>query len=85
LIQSFNENLVLLTDSADLAIVDLLAGVTELFLAEHLPLKHLLAGIIEFFVEHIPCYLHSYVLARLSADARHKLFSNLAVFAAPVL
>ena len=29
LIQSFNENLVLLTDSADLAIVDLWAGVTE--------------------------------------------------------
>jgi hypothetical protein len=81
LIQSFNENLVLLTDSADLAIIDLWAGVTELFLAEHLPLKDALAGIIEFFAEHIPCYLHSYVLARLSAEARFKLFSTLAVLA----
>ncbi len=81
LIQSFIKTLVLLTDSADLAIVDFWAGVTELFLAEHLLLKDALAGIIEFFAEHIPCYLPSYVLARLSAEARHKLLSNLAVLA----
>jgi chorismate synthase len=79
LIHSFNENLVPLTDSVDLAIVDLWAGVTELFLAENLSIKDSLAGIIEFFAEHIPRYLHDYVLARLSAYARHKLFSTLAV------
>ena len=81
MIHSFNENLVLLTDSADLAIVDLWAGVTELFLNENLPIKDTLTGIFEFFTEHIPHYLHDYVLARLSAEARHKLFSTLAVFA----
>ncbi len=81
LIQSFNENLVLLTDSADLAIADLWAGVTELFLTEDLPIKESLAGIFEFFAEHIPCYLHDYVLAMLSDSSRQKLFSNLAVLA----
>ena len=81
LIHSFNENLVLLTDSNDLAIADLWAGVTELFLAEEIPIKETLAGIFEFFNQHIPRYLHTYILARLSADARLKLFSNLAVFA----
>jgi hypothetical protein len=81
LIHSFNEKLVLLTDSADLEIVDLWAGVTELFLAENLPIKETLAGIFEFFAQHIPRYLHDYVLARLSAQARHKLFSTLAVLA----
>ena len=81
LIHSFNENLVLLTDSNDLAIVNLWAGVTELFLAEEIPIKETLAGIFEFFNQHIPRYLHTYVLVRLSAQARYKLFSNLAVFA----
>ena len=81
LIQNFNENSVSLTDSQDLAIVDLWAGVTNLFLAEEIPIKETLAGIFEFFAEHIPNYLHSYVLARLSEAARHKLFSNLAVLA----
>jgi hypothetical protein len=79
LIQSFNENLVLLTDSADLAIVDLWSGITELLLAEEIPIKETLAGIFEFFAEHIPLYLHTYVLVRLSDNARHKLFSTLAV------
>jgi len=81
LIHCFNENLVSLSDSQDLEIVDLWAGVTEVFLAEEIPIKETLAGIFEFFVEHIPRYLHSYVLARLSDNARHKLFSNLAVLA----
>ncbi|MEA5489934.1 hypothetical protein, partial [Pseudanabaena sp. CCNP1317] len=81
LIHSFNENLVLLTDSADLAIVDLWVGTTELFLAEEIPIKETLTGIFEFFAQHIPRYLHDYVLARLSAQARHKLFSTLAVLA----
>ena len=81
LIQSFNENLVLLTDSSDLAIVDLWAGVTELFLSENLLIKDTLTGIFEFFAQHIPHYLHDYVLARLSAQARYKLFSTLAVLA----
>ena len=81
LIHSFNENLVPLTDSVDLAIVDLWAGVTELFFAEEIPLKDTLAGIFEFFAEHIPNYLHGYVLAKLSVQARHKLFSTLAVLA----
>ena len=81
LIHSFNENLVLLPDPNDLAIVDLWAGVTELFLAEEIPIKEALAGIFEFFNQHIPRYLHTYVLIRLSAQARYKLFSNLAVFA----
>jgi len=71
----------LLTDSNDLAIADLWAGVTELFLAEEIPIKETLAGIFEFFNQHIPRYLHTYVLVRLSADARYKLFSNLTVFA----
>jgi hypothetical protein len=79
LIHSFNENLASLTDQRDLEIVDLWAGVTELFLTEEIPIKETLAGIFEFFAEHIPLYLHSYVLARLSGDARHKLFSNLAL------
>ena len=81
LIQSFNENLALLTDSTDLAIVNLWAGATELFLAEDLPIKDTLTGIFEFFAEQIPRYLHDYVLARLSAQARHKLFATLAVLA----
>jgi hypothetical protein len=81
LIHSFNENLIPLTDSVDLAIVDLWAGVTELFFAEEIPLKETLAGIFEFFAEHIPNYLHGYVLAKLSVQARHKLFSTLAVLA----
>jgi len=81
LIQDFNENLVSLTDSSDLEVVDLWAGTTELFLAEEIPIKETLAGIVEFFAEHIPNYLHSHVLARLSADARYKLFSTLAVLA----
>jgi len=49
------------------------------FLAEQIPIKEVLAGVFEFFAEHIPNYLHCHVLARLSVDARHKLFSNLAV------
>jgi hypothetical protein len=77
LIQSFNENLAPITDSQDLAIVDLWAGTTELFLNEDIPIKESLAGIFEFFSEYIPTYLHSYVLARLSNHARYKLFSNL--------
>ena len=81
LIHCPNENLVLLTDSSDLEIVDLWAGVTNLFLAEEIPIKETLAGIFEFFAEHIPNYLHGYVLARLSDAARHKLFSNLALLA----
>ncbi|MEA5477838.1 hypothetical protein VB774_09415 [Pseudanabaena galeata UHCC 0370] len=79
LIHSFNENLSLLTDPADLAIVELWASVTELFLVEEIPIKETLAGIFEFFAEHIPLYLHTYVLVRLSDNARHKLFSTLAV------
>lgn len=81
LIQNFNENLVPLSDSRELEIVDLWAGTTELFLAEEISIKETLAGIFEFFAEHIPNYLHGHVLARLSADARHNLFSSLAVFA----
>jgi hypothetical protein len=79
LIQNFNENLVPLSDSSDLEIVELWAGTTELFLAEEIPIKETLTGLFEFFAEHIPNYLHSHVLTRLSAEARHKLFSNLAV------
>ena len=79
LIHSFNENLSLLTDLADLEIVNLWAGITELLLAEEIPIKETLAGIFEFFAEHIPLYLHTYVLVRLSDNARHKLFSTLAV------
>ncbi|ELS31923.1 hypothetical protein Pse7429DRAFT_3317 [Pseudanabaena biceps PCC 7429] len=81
LIHSFNENLHSLTEPSDLGLVDLWAGVTELFLSENLPIKDTLVGIFEFFSEHIPNYLHSYVLARLSAESRHKLFSTLAVLA----
>jgi hypothetical protein len=81
LIQCFNENLVSLTDSHDLEIIALWAGVTEVFLAEQIPIKEFLAGIFEFFAEHIPNYLHCHVLARLSEQAKHKLFSNLALLA----
>jgi len=79
LIQSFPENLAALTDPADLELVDLWAGTTEIFLAECLTLKETLAGIFEFFTEYIPRYLHSYVLARLSPPSQHKLFSTLVV------
>jgi hypothetical protein len=81
LIHSFNESLVSLTDSQDLEIVDLWVGTTELFLAEEIPIKETLAGIFEFFAEHIPLYLHSHVISMLSDNARHKLFSTLAVLA----
>ena len=81
LIHSFNETMLSLTDSQDLAIVDLWTGTTELFLSEDISIKETLTGIFEFFSEHIPNYLHSYILARLSAEARHKLFSTLAVLA----
>jgi hypothetical protein len=81
LIHSFNESLVSLTDSQDLEIVDLWVGATELFLTEEIPIKETLAGIFEFFTEHIPLYLHSHVLARLSTYSRHKLFSTLVVLA----
>jgi hypothetical protein len=81
LIQSFNENLVLLTDSADLVIVDLWDGVTELFLSENIPIKEPLTGIFEFFAEHIPLYLHSYVLERLSSEARSCLFPVIVLLA----
>ncbi len=81
LIHSFNESLFVLTDSQDLAIVDLWVRTIELFLAEEIPLKETLTGIFEFFSEHIPNYLHCHVLARLSAQAQHKLFSSLAVLA----
>ncbi|MFM7602271.1 MAG: hypothetical protein ACKO7R_13910 [Pseudanabaena sp.] len=77
LIHSFNESLVTLTDSQDLAIIDLWVGATELFLAEDIPIKETLAGIFEFFTEHIPLYLHNHVLARLSDNARYKLFVTL--------
>lgn len=50
-------------------------------LAEEIPIKETFARIIEFFAEHIPNYLRSYVLTRLSAEARFKLFSTLAVLA----
>jgi len=79
LIQSFPENLAALTDPADLELVDLWAGTTEIFLAEHLTVREILAGIFEFFTEYIPRYLHSYVLARLSSPSQHKLFSTLVV------
>jgi hypothetical protein len=79
LIQCSKENLVLIPDPADLEIVDLWTGVTELFLTEEIPIKETLAGIFEFFTEHIPLYLHSYVLTRLSSSARYKLFSSLSV------
>jgi hypothetical protein len=81
LIHSFNENMLSLTDSQDFEIVDLWVGTTELFLAEEIPIKETLAGIFEFFAEHIPLYLHSHVISRLSDNARHKLFSTLAVLA----
>jgi hypothetical protein len=81
LIHSFNENLFVLNDSQDLAIVDFWVGATELFLAEEISIKETLAGIFEFFAEHIPLYLHSHAISRLSDNARHKLFSTLAVLA----
>ncbi|MFM7603438.1 MAG: hypothetical protein ACKO7R_19915, partial [Pseudanabaena sp.] len=81
LIHNFNKSLVSLTDSQDLEIIDLWVGTTELFLTEEIPIKETWAGIFEFFVEHIPLYLHSHVLARLSTDSRHKLFSTLVVLA----
>jgi hypothetical protein len=81
LIQNFNENPTLLTDHSDLELVDLWSRTTELFLAENLTMRETLAGIFEFFTEHIPQYLHSYVLTSLSHSSRHKLFSTLAVLA----
>uniref|UniRef100_UPI000A6F7F73 hypothetical protein n=1 Tax=Pseudanabaena sp. 'Roaring Creek' TaxID=1681830 RepID=UPI000A6F7F73 len=79
LIHSFNEKLHSLTEPSDLGLVDLWAGVTELFLSDNLPIKDTFVGVFEFFSEHIPIYLHSHVLASLSNHARHRLFSTLAV------
>ncbi len=81
LIHCFNENLAPINDSQNLAMVDLWSGSTELFLNEDIPIKESLAGIFEFFAEHIPTYLHSHVLARLSNHARQKLFSSLVLLA----
>jgi len=81
LIQKFNENPALLNDHSDLELVDLWAKTTEIFLSEHLTMKETFSGICEFFTEHIPQYLHSYVLTRLSHSSRHKLFSTLAILA----
>ena len=81
LIQCPKKNLVEISDPMDLEIVAFWVGVTELFLAEKIPTKETLAGIFELFAEHIPRYLHDYILASLSADARHQLFSTLAVLA----
>ncbi len=81
LIHCFNEDLGSPPDAQDLEVVNLWAGVSELFLSENLPPNETLTGIFEFFAEHIPLYLHSHVLARLSGQARHKLFATLAVLA----
>jgi hypothetical protein len=81
LIQDFNENLAPLTDQSDLDAVESLTGMTEFFLTYDLTLKESLAGIFEFFAQHIPRYLHNYVLARLSTAALDRLFSALAVVA----
>jgi hypothetical protein len=85
LIQDFNENLVPLTEQSDLDAVDSLTGIVELFLTYDLSLKDALAGIFEFFSQHIPRYLHNYVLARLSNSALDRLFSALAVFSSLAL
>lgn len=79
LIQSFNENLATLIDSQDLEAVELWAGVIEFFLTDDLPIKEVLTGIFEFFADAVPRYLHDLVLMRLSAAARYRLFSALAV------
>jgi hypothetical protein len=81
LIQDFSENLAPLTDQSDLDAVESLAGMTEFFLTYDLTLKETLACLFEFFAQHIPRYLHDYVLAKLSTTALDKLFSSLAVVA----
>ena len=81
LIQDFNENLVPLTERSDLDAVESLTGMTEFFLTYDLTLKETLACLFEFFAQHIPRYLHDYVLAKLSTSALDKLFSALAVVA----
>jgi len=81
LIQDFNENLAPLTDQSDLEAVESLTGMTEFFLTYDLTLKESLACLFEFFSQHIPRYLHDYVLAKLSTTALDKLFSALAVVA----
>ena len=79
LIHSFEDNLMKLTSHQDLETVNFWAGVTELFLSQNLPMKDTLAGIFEFFAEHIPIHLHHFVLKKLSVESKHKLFSTLAV------
>jgi hypothetical protein len=68
-------------EPSDLGIVELWSGIVERLLIEDTPLKSTLTGIMEFFADHIPQYLHNFVVNRLSSAARDRLFSSLAVFA----
>ena len=85
LIQDLNENADLSTETlpeqSDLDLVKFWTGATERFLADDVSINSTLECIIEFFAEHIPQYLHHFVVKRLSVQARSHLFSTLAVFA----
>jgi len=84
LIQDQRQVLPLPLEPSDLGIIELWSGIVERFLAEDTPIKSSLAGIIEFFGDHIPQYLHHFVIMRLSAATRDRLFSSLAVFGVKV-
>ena len=80
LIQDQRQVLPLPWEPIDLGISELWSGIVEGLLADGATLKVTLAGIIEFFGDDIPQYLHHFVIMRLSAATRDRLFSSLAVF-----
>jgi|JFJP01.1.fsa_nt_gi hypothetical protein len=89
LIQNLNENpnnnldscQNILNDPSDRYLVEFWAGETENLLADPVPIRSTLAGLMEFFGQYIPQYLHRFIFERLSPPSRNLLFSNLAALA----
>jgi len=87
-IQDLNENADLSSerslDSSDQDLVNFWAGATERFLIDNAPVQSTLSGLIEFFAEYIPQYLHCFVVSKLSFIARNRLFTTLVFLVAPI-
>ena len=79
LIQDFNENLVVLTDQQDLAMVEFWASATERLLLAKKSIRDTISEIVAFFADNIPRYLHDYVLAKLSPPSKQHLFVAIAL------
>ena len=67
-----------LNDPSDRYLVEFWSGATETLLADPVPMRSTLAGVIEFFGQYIPQYLHRFIFERLSSPSRNLLFSSLA-------